>query len=208
MQVDYARVNLRAYKQQPSRLEHTVAIDETWVNLYRPPEKDQTKVWLATGEKQPSVVSLYPIFEQFDGSMGQKSHTIWLLDDNARPHRHSSVEAWMDQHNVERWIQPPYSPNLNPCDYGCFHQLKRRIGGVAYPDAVSLRKALNEEIMDGNQHGRYRSVRNLPERWQAVINSQGEYVFQHRLAQISRVLSIKLNKLNSDLNFKTVLISR
>ncbi|CAH2101227.1 unnamed protein product [Euphydryas editha] len=56
MQVDYARVNLRAYKQQPSRLEHTVAIDETWVNLYRPPEKDQTKVWLATGEKQPSVV--------------------------------------------------------------------------------------------------------------------------------------------------------
>ncbi|CAH2087381.1 unnamed protein product [Euphydryas editha] len=56
VRVDYARVNFRAYKQQPSRLEHTVAIDETWVNLYCPPKKDQTKVWLATGEKRPSVV--------------------------------------------------------------------------------------------------------------------------------------------------------
>ncbi|CAH2105819.1 unnamed protein product [Euphydryas editha] len=127
VRVDYARVNLRAYKQQPSRLEHTVAIDETWVNLFRPTEKDQTKVWLATGEKRPSVVSksrfvpklilvlamdfngicYYELLDQhetvnhshyikFLNNLMDKwgknhEHTIWLLDDNARPHRYPSV---------------------------------------------------------------------------------------------------------------------
>ncbi|CAH2093940.1 unnamed protein product [Euphydryas editha] len=52
-------------------------------------------------------------------------HTIWLLDDNVRHstlYRHSSVETWLDQHNVERWIQPPRFPDLIPYDYGCFDQ--------------------------------------------------------------------------------------
>ncbi|CAH2102448.1 unnamed protein product [Euphydryas editha] len=90
--------------------------------------------------------------EQWDKN---HEHTICLLDDNARPHCHSSVEAWMDQHNVERWVQPSFSPSLSPWDYGCFHQLKRRIGDGAYPDAAAFRKALDEEIMDSDQ---YRSL--------------------------------------------------
>ena len=36
--VVYSECNLRNYNQQKSRLEHTVAIDETWVSLYRPQE--------------------------------------------------------------------------------------------------------------------------------------------------------------------------
>ena len=50
--VAYCTLNLKDYRQQTTRLTHTVSIDETWVSFYRPLEKDQTKEWRKPGEKK------------------------------------------------------------------------------------------------------------------------------------------------------------
>ena len=51
-------------------------------------------------------------------------------------------------------------PDLSPCDYGCFHQLKNAIGGVAYPDKKSLEVDLDKEIEDGNAAANIRQLEN------------------------------------------------
>ncbi|MBJ5584736.1 transposase, partial [Salmonella enterica subsp. enterica serovar Typhimurium] len=74
----------------------------------------------------------------------KRKYTVWLLDDNAGPHRHAAVRTWLDATKIERGIQPPHSPDLNPFDYGSFNQLKRAIGGVPYADAPALRAAFGQ----------------------------------------------------------------
>ena len=44
LRVEYSELNIREYNRQMGRLEHTVAIEETWVYLNRPVEKDLEKV--------------------------------------------------------------------------------------------------------------------------------------------------------------------
>ena len=170
MLVITSRDNLKDYNQPKSRLEHTLTIYETWISLYRPPEKDQTKEWRMKGERltqvavpnryQPKLMMVmamdddgiagYQLLEEkqtVDGQVyleflkkfietwrGNNKWAVWLLDDNARTHRTRELKQWKDQNNVQEWRQPQYSPELSLSDYGCFHQLKRAIGGVAYPD--------------------------------------------------------------------------
>lgn len=173
--VEASRANLQLYQQQESRLEHTVAIDETWVSLYRPPERDQAREWCRPGEASSSVVlptrfgrkvmlivaldihgiCYYEILAEkgtvtarryleflqnlVNKRRGKRKHTMWLLDDNAKPHRHALVTAWIAENNIRHWHQPAYSPDLSPCDYGCFHVLKRAIGNQSYPTIDALR---------------------------------------------------------------------
>lgn len=210
--VVYSRFNLVTYSQQKSRLEHTVTIDETWMSLHRPPEKDQAREWLKEGEEPTSVAG----FDRYGPKVmaivamdingicysellaqketvtaarylaflkklmakwrGKRKHRVWLLDDNAKPHRHATIEEWIEENRIGRWFQPPYSPDLSPCDYGCFRALKRAIGGVSYPSVTSLKKAIDKEVTDGNAHGRYATVRSLPERWQRCIKNKGAYL--------------------------------
>ena len=210
--VDYCRLNLRTYNQQTSRLEHTVAVDETWVSLNRPPERDQAREWRKPGEKPTTVVvpnrfgrkvmmalamdfngiCYYEILdrnEKMDSARyleflnrlinhlrTNRRHTLWLLDDNAKPHRTEQVSAWLKENKIEQWKQPAYSPDLSPCDYGCFHLFKRAISRVPYATIDLLREAIDREIRDGNQHDRYLAVRRLPELWTRCIQEAGEYL--------------------------------
>ncbi len=107
---------------------------------------------------------------------GNRKGTVWLFDDNARPHRTTIVTEWLEQNKIKRWVQPPYSPDLSPCEYGCFHAFKRAIGGVPYATDQILKDAIDKEIRDGNASGRYTAVQKLPERWERCINNRGEFL--------------------------------
>lgn len=212
VRVVYSKFNLQQYNQQKTRLEHTVAIDETWVSFNRPPERDQARQWLREGERPMSVAVLnrygpkvmmvlamdihgicyYEILDKnekmsatryleflkrlMDRWRGSRKHTVWLLDDNARPHRTAPITQWIEENRIERWHQPPYSPDLSPCDFGCFHALKRAIGGVRYANIDSLKTAVDDQIIIGNANDAYTAVQRLPERWLQCANNKGEYL--------------------------------
>lgn len=105
-----------------------------------------------------------------------RRHAVWLLDNNARAHRTTQINQWLKANKIQRWFQPAYSPDLSPCDYGCFHQLKRAIDGVSYATKSELRQAFDKEIMEGLQTHKYLAVRALPERWQQYITLEGDYL--------------------------------
>ena len=47
---------------------------------------------------------------------GNKKRVVWLLDDNAKLHRTSSINSRIQQNNIRRWLQPAYYPDLSPRD--------------------------------------------------------------------------------------------
>ena len=69
-----------------------------------------------------------------------------VLHDNARPHIHSEVKAFMSRHRWEQLEHPPYSPDLNPCDSDGIMKIKRPLKGIRYDNEQELKAAADESI--------------------------------------------------------------
>lgn len=50
-----ASQNLLLLRQHPHYLRVTLAVDESWVYLYRAPERDKCRFWVSVGEEPPQV---------------------------------------------------------------------------------------------------------------------------------------------------------
>jgi len=57
---------------------------------------------------------------------------IFLLHDNAPPHRAQVVTKVLDKRKVKVIPHPPYSPDLSPCDFFLFPKLKKFISCRRY----------------------------------------------------------------------------
>ena len=88
----------------------------------------------------------------------------WLLDDNAKPNRNTSVKAWIEEKKISSWFQPAYSPDLSPCNYSCLNPLKRPLGSVKYASLAESKAVLDKEVDNGNRNGKYLIVLKLPDR--------------------------------------------
>ena len=99
-----------------------------------------------------------------------------LLDDNARPHRSKVVKDYLISKEIRRWEHPPYSPDLHPCDFQCFNQLKRSLKSKTYDNWFEFEERLKTLIDNGTQNGLYRGVRMISDRWNRVIESEGKYI--------------------------------
>lgn len=64
---------------------------------------------------------------------------IILHHDNARPHKASLTTEYLNSMGVELLQHPPYSPDLSPCDFWLFKNLKKHLRG---------RKFVTEEELD------------------------------------------------------------
>lgn len=49
---------------------------------------------------------------------------------NERPYRTKVSHACIGENHVERWIKPPYSPDISIYGYNCFRVFKKAIGVV------------------------------------------------------------------------------
>ena len=79
----------------------------------------------------------------------------------------------MKSNKIQRWLHPPYSPDLSPCDYYCSNLLKRKISDISYDDIISLKTSLNNEVIEGNQNYKHFAVANLSE---GCIQLEGVYL--------------------------------
>ena len=102
------------------------------------------------------------------------SHPL-ILHDNARPHIHSEVRAFMSRHRWERLEHPPYSPDLNPCDFDGIIRIKRLLKGIRYDNEQELKTAVERIIRLINMFEEVRGIQRLPERWEYVANRDGQY---------------------------------
>lgn len=99
-----------------------------------------------------------------------------ISHDNARPHIARIVTSYFDENNIDTWIQPPYSPDIQPCDFNCFGPLKRELKGNRYNSWSELINAINSIVGEGLHRGLFKGVKMLPDRWKLIIDSNGEYI--------------------------------
>jgi transposase len=102
-------------------------------------------------------------------------HPIILMD-NARPHFHRVVKDYMERHDWELMDHPPYSPDMNPCDFDAIHRIKQGLKGVVFPSPAMLVSAYNSRILALNEINNFIGIYNLPNQWNAIIASNGSYV--------------------------------
>ena len=99
-----------------------------------------------------------------------------ILQDNDRSHKQKPLVEHFKENEIELWVHPPYSLDLNLCDYDCFGPLKRALRGVQYDDWFHSEGRLRKAISEGMEKGLFRGVQRLPQRWQGVINKEGQYI--------------------------------
>ena len=98
-----------------------------------------------------------------------------ILHDNARPHIHSEVKAFMSRHRWEQFEHPPYSPDLNPCDFDGIIRIKRLLKGNRYSNEQELKTAVDGIIHLINMYEEVRGIQRLLERWKYVANRNDQY---------------------------------
>ncbi|UYV68008.1 hypothetical protein LAZ67_5002776 [Cordylochernes scorpioides] len=71
----------------------------------------------------------------------------WLLHhDNAPAHTSLLVRDFLAKNNTLMMPQPPYSPDLDPCDFFLFPKLKRPMKGRRYATLDEIKTASKEEL--------------------------------------------------------------
>ncbi|UYV72414.1 hypothetical protein LAZ67_9003006 [Cordylochernes scorpioides] len=124
----------------------------------------------------------------------------WLLHhDNAPAHTLLLVRDFLAKNNTLMMPQPPYSPDLAPCDFFLFPKLKRPINGRCYATLDEIKTASKEELKkilkndflkcfeDWKNHWhKYKQGRRL-----TVDHSHCQFIFMQRLqaAPMSTLLS-------------------
>jgi len=71
---------------------------------------------------------------------------------------------------------PPYSPDMNPCDYDLFFRIKGPHKGIKFTNEYQLRHAYENTINELNRNEEVIGISRLPQRWQEVIHNDGDYI--------------------------------
>ena len=70
--------------------------------------------------------------------------------------------------------QPPYSPDLAPCDFCLFPKLKEKLTGC-HNETIEMKESVTKVIDTLTQEDFYRAFQKLLERYNKCIAAGGDY---------------------------------
>ena len=121
------------------------------------------------------------ILQRLMRSIREKRRDLWenrswiLHHDNAPAHNALSIREFLAKNNITLLDQPPYSPDLAPCDFFLFPKLKEVIKGTHFEDVDTVKKAVTKELRAISQE----SLQECMEAWQRrmakCIKAHGDY---------------------------------
>jgi transposase len=98
----------------------------------------------------------------------------WILHhDNDPVHRAITTNEFLSKHNISSLPQPPYSPDLAPCDFFLFPQLKKTMKGHRFDYVEDNQANMTRQLRAITKSGYQRYFHHRQERWNKCI--QGHF---------------------------------
>jgi histone-lysine N-methyltransferase SETMAR len=98
--------------------------------------------------------------------------------DNARPHVHEDVVAFLEAQDFTIMDHPPYSPDLAPCDFWLFDYIKQRLSD--HTSVESLDSEISKIVAAIPRNEWELTFEKLLERMRLCIKFKGDY-FEHEI---------------------------
>ncbi len=95
--------------------------------------------------------------------------------DNATPYTASISLAAMGENCVEMLAHPAYSPDLAPCDFCIFPNLKDELRGHAFRNIDELKDEARRVLMNWPKDIYRRAIFDMPKRWAKCVAAGGGY---------------------------------
>ncbi|UYV62392.1 hypothetical protein LAZ67_2000365 [Cordylochernes scorpioides] len=135
-------------------------------------------------QQQGSTITAdsYPgVLRRLREAIRQKRPELWrskswiLHHDNAPAHTALKISKFLQDHSTSVLPQPPYSPELAPCDFFLFGNLKKKVKGSEISEHRRDQSGI-EEGHEGDPENRLPEVFcRLEKRWLKCIAANGDY---------------------------------
>ncbi|KAG5317854.1 MOS1T transposase, partial [Pseudoatta argentina] len=105
----------------------------------------------------------------------QRHDKVILLHDNARPHVGKPVKTYLETLKWEVLPHPPYSPDTAPSDFHLFRSMAHGLADRRFHSYEEAQKWIDSWIASKDMSFFRRGIHVLPERWEKVVSSDGQY---------------------------------
>ncbi|KAG5314913.1 MOS1T transposase, partial [Pseudoatta argentina] len=105
----------------------------------------------------------------------QRHDKVILLHDNARPHVAKPVKTYLETLKWEVLPHPPYSPDIAPSDFHLFRSMAHGLADRRFHSYEEAQKWIDSWIASKDMSFFRRGIHVLPERWEKVVSSDGQY---------------------------------
>ena len=75
-------------------------------------------------------------------------HGLFLHHDNASVHTAAITVDFLNESEVQLLPHPPYSPDLSPCDFFLFTEVKKQLNGTLFESAEDVCRAFTRAVED------------------------------------------------------------
>lgn len=105
----------------------------------------------------------------------ERHDKVILQHDNARPHVATQVKKYLETLKWEILPHPPYSPDIAPSDYHLFRSMTHGLSEQRFYSYEETKNWVDSWIASKDESFFRRGIRMLPERWEKVVASDGQY---------------------------------
>jgi len=101
----------------------------------------------------------------------------WILHhDNAPAHTSHLVQQFLAKHGTAQLQQPPYSPDLKPCDFFLFPRLKKVLKGYRLEATENIKRNSAKTLLDIPKEEFAKCFQQWQQRWVKCVAAEGNYV--------------------------------
>ena len=101
----------------------------------------------------------------------------WILhNDNAPAHTPHLVQQFLAKHGTAQLQQPPYSPDLAPCDFLLFPMLKEVLKGHRFEAKEDIKRNSTKDIIRHPEREVRKMFPTVQKRCAKCVAAEGNYV--------------------------------